>query len=113
MSPLHLQLCISPEQGLMRLSEPEIHDSMQLLPHWRLAKDVPLLQREFHFKDYYQTLAFVNAVAWIAHQQDHHPELLVNYNRCRVSYSTHAVNGISMNDFICAAKIDQLDNTAA
>ncbi len=113
MSPLHLQLCRSPEQGLVRLSESELSQSLQLLPQWQLSADEPLLQREFRFRDYYQTLAFVNAVAWIAHQQDHHPELVVNYNRCRVSYSTHAVDGISMNDFICAAKIDQLYDTPA
>lgn len=113
MSPLHLQLCLSPEQGLVRLSDAELDQGLQLLPHWQLSADQPLLQREFRFKDYYQTLAFVNAIAWIAHQQDHHPELVVNYNRCRVSYSTHAVDGISMNDLICAAKIDQLYDTPA
>lgn len=64
--------------------------------------------REFRFDNYYATMAFVNAVAWIAHQQDHHPELTVGYNRCIVRYVTHSANGISLNDFICAAKIDAL-----
>jgi 4a-hydroxytetrahydrobiopterin dehydratase len=108
MSPLHLQLCISPDEGLVRLQEPELQQGLQLLPLWQLAEEKPLLEREFCFDDYYHTLAFINAVAWIAHQQDHHPDMLVSYNRCRVSFTTHAVDGISMNDLICAAKIDQL-----
>lgn len=111
MTPLHLQQCQPLEQGLVRLSETEIHHHLQQLHQWQLTP-VPMLQREFRFKDYYQTLAFVNAIAWIAHRQDHHPELQVNYNRCRVSFTTHAVNGISLNDFICAAKIELLHDTA-
>ena len=62
----------------------------------------------FEFKNYYQTMAFVNAVAWIAHSEDHHPKLEVSYRSCRVCYSTHAIGGLSENDFICAAKVDTL-----
>lgn len=76
------------------------------VPQWRV--DEERLVREFRFDNYYATMAFVNAVAWIAHQQDHHPELTVGYNRCIVRYVTHSANGISLNDFICAAKIDAL-----
>ncbi len=113
MQPLHLQLCLKPDEGLVRLAEAELHNGLQLLPQWQMLEGEPVLQREFRFKNYYQTLAFVNAVAWIAHQQDHHPELVVNYNRCLVRYTTHAVDGISINDLICAAKIDQLHDSAA
>jgi 4a-hydroxytetrahydrobiopterin dehydratase len=113
MSPLHLQLCRTPDQGLVRLAEPVLHDTLQLLPHWQLTQEGTLLEREFRFKDYYQTMAFVNAVAWIAHQQDHHPEMVVNYNHVLLSFTTHAVDGISMNDFICAAQIDLLHSTPA
>jgi 4a-hydroxytetrahydrobiopterin dehydratase len=73
---------------------------------WQLAADKQSIQREFKFKNYYETMAFVNVVAMIAHQQDHHPEMNVSYNRCRVDYSTHSVGGLSDYDFICAAKID-------
>ncbi|NCF81950.1 MAG: 4a-hydroxytetrahydrobiopterin dehydratase, partial [Proteobacteria bacterium] len=66
------------------------------------------ISREYTFKNYYQTMAFVNALAWIAHMEDHHPELRVGYNRVRVGYSTHSIGGLSENDFICAAKIDSL-----
>ena len=66
------------------------------------------ISRSFRFENYYQTMAFVNALAWIAHAEDHHPDIEVGYNRCHVRYSTHAIGGLSENDFICAAKIDAL-----
>jgi len=66
------------------------------------------ISRTFRFGNYYQTMAFVNALAWIAHAEDHHPDIEVGYNRCLVRYSTHAIGGLSENDFICAAKIDAL-----
>jgi len=69
---------------------------------------IAFIYREFTFKNYYKTMAFVNAVAWIAHQENHHPDLSVGYNRCLVRYSTHAIQGLSENDFICAAKVDAL-----
>ena len=75
---------------------------------WSLSADNGSMQRSFRFKNYYQTISFVNALAWIAHQQDHHPDLEVGYNRCLVRYSTHSVGGLSENDFICAARIDAL-----
>ncbi|MDX1253029.1 MAG: 4a-hydroxytetrahydrobiopterin dehydratase [Gammaproteobacteria bacterium] len=78
------------------------------LPGWQLNDPATEISRTFPFKNYYQTLAFVNALAWIAHQEDHHPTLTVHYNRCEVRYSTHAVGGLSENDFICATKIDAL-----
>lgn len=71
------------------------------------------IEREFHFKNYYQTMAFVNAVAWLAHQEDHHPDMTVSYNRCLVSFSTHAIGGLSENDFICAARVNMLLNNPA
>ena len=66
------------------------------------------LCRTFAFPDYHHAIAFVNAVAWIAHQQDHHPELAVVYNRVEVRWDTHSVNGLSINDFVCAAKVGAL-----
>ena len=80
----------------------------QLHPDWTLAGDDASISRSFRFKNYYQTLAFVNALAWIAHGEDHHPDLEVGYNRCLVRYSTHEVGGLSENDFICAARVDAL-----
>jgi 4a-hydroxytetrahydrobiopterin dehydratase len=80
----------------------------QLHTDWTLSADNKSISRTFRFKNYYQTLAFVNALAWIAHGEDHHPDLEVGYNRCLVRYSTHTVGGLSENDFICAARIDAL-----
>jgi len=78
----------------------------QLEPKWQLDAKGQSISYSYTFKNYYQTIAFVNVIAQIAHQQDHHPELTVSYNRCNVSYSTHSVGGLSINDFICAAKIN-------
>ena len=80
--------------------------SSELTPHWNLDTDNATISHSFSFKNYYQTIAFVNVIAQIAHQQDHHPDLEVSYNRCKVTYSTHSVGGLSINDFICAAKIN-------
>ena len=66
------------------------------------------LVKLYPFTNYYQTMAFVNALAWISHREDHHPDLQVGYNKCRVEYITHAIGGLSENDFICAAKCDAL-----
>ena len=66
------------------------------------------LRKTFKFKNYYETMAFVNASAWISHREDHHPDLEVGYNQVLVRYSTHSVGGLSENDFICAAKLEAL-----
>ena len=79
-----------------------------LAPGWRLAEDGRSLRRAFSFADFYETMAFVNAVAWIANVEDHHPDLEVGYDYCRMTFSTHSVGGLSENDFICAAKVDAL-----
>ena len=88
------------------LSADEATGLLKLVSGWELAGGK--VARTFQFKDHYQTIAFVNAVAWVSHQQDHHPDLEVGYNRCRISYNTHSVGGLSENDFICAAKVDAL-----
>jgi len=76
------------------------------LDGWTLADGK--IGRTFRFGDHHETMAFVNAVAWISHREDHHPELTVGYAECRVRYWTHAIGGLSENDFICAAKVDRL-----
>ena len=75
---------------------------------WSLSEDGNTIRRRFEFKNFYRTMAFVNAIAWIANQEDHHPDFLTGYNYCDVSYTTHAVGGLSENDFICAARINAL-----
>ena len=73
---------------------------------WALGPDAASLVREFRFRDFFHTMSFVNAVAHLANVDDHHPDLEVGYNYCRVRFSTHSVGGLSENDFICAAKVD-------
>ena len=87
-------------------SEAQVRDALSVLNDW--AQIDGLLQREFRFADYHQTIAFVNAVAAMTHQEDHHPDMLISYNRCTVRYSTHSAGSISHNDFICAAKVDDI-----
>jgi len=94
--------------GTPPLSADECAELLRELRGWSVAEDGKLLQRRFEFDDYHRTMAFVNAVAWIAHRQDHHPDLEVGYNACTVRYSTHSIGGLSRNDFICAARIDAL-----
>lgn len=108
MSDLSQQHCISPKEGLTELDHAGIEQHLKQLDGWQPDADGQGIQQEFRFKDFYQTIAFVNALAWIANQEDHHPDLEVGYNRCLVRYTTHAVGGLSINDFICAARIDNL-----
>ena len=75
---------------------------------WELSDDGKVICRRFGFKNFYQTMAFINAMAWIANAQDHHPDFSAGYNYCRVAYSTHAIGGLSENDFICAAQVTAL-----
>ncbi len=98
--------CTPCEGGTPPLSPVDAAARLAQLPGWELADGA--IARRFEFKNYYQTMAFVNAVAWIAHREDHHPDLEVSYRYCRVRYSTHAVGGVSENDFICAAKVEAL-----
>lgn len=80
------------------------------IPGWELNDNATEISRTYKFKNYYETIAFVNALAWIVHGEDHHPDLEVGYNRCQIRFSTHSVKGLSENDFICAAKINALQN---
>jgi len=108
MSDLIEKRCLPCEGGIPALTPSYAQALLAQTPHWTLNEDSTRITRRFDFKDFHQTMAFVNAVAWIAHREDHHPDLEVGYNRCVVHYSTHAVKGLTENDFICAAKINRL-----
>jgi 4a-hydroxytetrahydrobiopterin dehydratase len=105
MDPLVAQHC-QPLEGQPPLGDDDIQAYLTQAPGWSLVGSH--IQKRFDFANYHQTMAFVNAVAWIAHAEDHHPDLLVSYDRCTVRFNTHSVAGISVNDFICAAKVDAL-----
>ena len=101
------QRCRPCEGGVPALDEAAVQGLLKQLPAgWRLQEK--RLEKTFVFRNHYETLAFVNALAWISHRVDHHPELTVGYKDCRVVYWTHAIGGLSENDFICAAKVERL-----
>ena len=98
--------CKPCESGVGPLTRGEIDNLLKYLSGWEYVNGV--IAKTYAFKNYYQTMAFVNATAWISNREDHHPDLAVGYSKCRVEYRTHAINGLSENDFICAAKLDRL-----
>lgn len=98
--------CKPCEGGMPPLSPAEISILMEQLDGWEFSGK--LIGKTYNFNNYYQTMAFINAIAWISHREDHHPDITVGYNKCSVEYTTHAIDGLSENDFICAAKIDTL-----
>ena len=103
---LTLRSCIACNGSMPALKQPEIDSLLQQLDDWQQYDR--LIRKTYRFKDYYQTMAFVNAVAWLSHREDHHPELSVSYKECQVEYTTHIIHGLSENDFICAAKVEAL-----
>lgn len=106
MTELASKHCRACEGKAGALSDSQIASNLEQVPGWeRKGNEITKL---FQFKNYYETMAFVNATAWISHREDHHPDLEVGYNKCKVRYSTHSVGGLSENDFICAARINAL-----
>jgi len=112
-TPLHEAHC-KPLKGVEnKTAATEVKMLLKQLPGWKLIDKGEAIEKTYNFKNYYRTLAFVNALAYIAHREDHHPDLGVHYNKTVVRYSTHDVGGLSMNDFICAAKVERLAADAA
>jgi 4a-hydroxytetrahydrobiopterin dehydratase len=109
MTELSSKHCVPCDGGTAPLTADATWHLMQKLSlGWQLDADGKAIRREFNFKKFYYTMSFVNAVAHIANSEDHHPDLELGYNYCRIKFSTHAIGGLSENDFICAAKIDGL-----
>jgi 4a-hydroxytetrahydrobiopterin dehydratase len=108
MDDLSNRRCEPIAPGTPALSPAAIAEYLAQVRGWALSDTGDEIRREFRFKNYYRTMAFVNAVAWIAHREDHHPDLEVRYDRCLVRWSTHSVGGLSTNDFIAATKVDAL-----
>ena len=106
MTELAKRKCKPCEGGVAPYNEQQAKELLKQLKAW-IIEDGKLVKL-YPFKNYYETMAFVNALAWISHREDHHPDLQVGYNKCRVEYSTHAIGGLSENDFVCAAKADAL-----
>ncbi len=108
MTELTAKRCVPCEGGVAPMDADAAAKMLGQLTDWELDEAGKDISRSFKFKNYYETMAFVNALAWIAHGEDHHPDLQVGYNRVLVRFSTHSIGGLSENDFICAAKIDAL-----
>jgi 4a-hydroxytetrahydrobiopterin dehydratase len=109
MTELSQKKCVPCEGGVKPLDKAMSEKLLkQLGPQWKLSADGKQIQATFEFKNYFRTTAFVNAVAWIAHNEDHHPDIAFGYKTAQVMFWTHAINGLSENDFICAAKVDAL-----
>lgn len=106
MEELAKRKCKPCEGGVAPYSPEQAKELLGQLKGW-ILEDGKLVKL-YPFRNYHETMAFVNALAWISHREDHHPDLRVGYNQCRVEYSTHAIGGLSENDFICAAKADAL-----
>jgi 4a-hydroxytetrahydrobiopterin dehydratase len=106
--PLAQAHCLPRRGSEHKLSEARVRELLPEVPGWEVIEDGHALTKTFDFKNYYETMAFVNALAYMANREDHHPDLGVHYNRCVVRFSTHDVGGLSENDFICAAKTEAL-----
>ncbi|HEV8331505.1 MAG TPA: 4a-hydroxytetrahydrobiopterin dehydratase [Steroidobacteraceae bacterium] len=112
MSELTSRKCVPCEGGVQPLTRAQAQDLMkQLQPEWKLAEDSKSIAAEWKFRNFFHTMSFVNALAHIANAEDHHPDVELGYGYCRIRYNTHAIGGLSENDFICAAKIDALPRT--
>ncbi|MCP4902832.1 MAG: 4a-hydroxytetrahydrobiopterin dehydratase [bacterium] len=98
--------CVAIPEGTQPLDDHAVGHLMNHIDGW--DRTDCQISKTFQFEDHFKTIAFVNALAWISHREDHHPELVVGYNTCGVTYSTHTVGGLSRNDFVCAAKVDAL-----
>lgn len=108
-SPLADRRCRPCEGGVEPLTPEQVREHLAMVgSHWKAADDNRSIAAEFNFRNYYHTTAFINAVVYLAHREDHHPDISFGYKTCTITWSTHAIDGLSENDFICAAKVDAL-----
>ncbi|WEN13876.1 4a-hydroxytetrahydrobiopterin dehydratase [Rhodanobacter sp. AS-Z3] len=105
LSTKHCQPCKGKAHAL---NPADITELLQRLPGWNLANDGKAIVKDFKFKDFHHTLGFINALGYMANHEDHHPDLEAGYGHCQVLWSTHDVGGLSLNDFICAARVEAL-----
>ena len=108
MSELRKKRCKPCEGGIPPMTLEEAEKMQAEVPKWEILDEGQALRRIINFDNHHELMAFVNAVAWISHREDHHPNQQLGYSRCEIVYTTHAVEGLTENDFICAAKVDAL-----
>lgn len=100
--------CVPCEGGVPKMIRAEAKAMLRQIPGWELDDDAKTIHRRFEFKGFYKCMAFINAMAWVANSENHHPDFCAGYNYCDVTFTTHAIDGLSENDFICAAKLNAL-----
>jgi len=100
--------CVPCEGGIDPLAREEAETLLADLPGWELSDDGKAIRRRFEFRGFLSTLSFINAMGWLVNKQNHHPDFSAGYNYCEVGFTTHAIDGLSENDFICAAKVSAL-----
>ncbi|NRB71402.1 MAG: 4a-hydroxytetrahydrobiopterin dehydratase [Xanthomonadales bacterium] len=100
--------CVPCEGGVDAIDRESALEMLKTLPHWTLSEDSKMITRRFEFKGFYRTVSFINAMAWVVNKENHHPDFSAGYNFCEVGFTTHAIDGLSENDFICAAKVSAL-----
>jgi len=108
MTELRKKKCTPCEGGMPAMTPEEAEKLQKEIPEWEVIDDGLAIRRIFTFDNHFELMAFVNAVAWISHTEDHHPNQSLGYSRCELTYTTHAVEGLTENDFICASKVDAL-----
>ena len=108
MNNLKDKSCKPCEGGVCPLDEDLSKQQLDLVPGWELTEDKTGIVRTLRFKDFLTTMSFINAMAWVVNEENHHPDFSAGYNYCNVGFSTHAIDGLSDNDFICAARIEAL-----
>ncbi len=106
MNKLSQMKCVECEVGGIPLTEAESQNEIKNLDNWDLLNKT--IQKEYKFKDFVESMKFVNAVAEIAEKNGHHPDIFISYNKVTLTLTTHAIKGLSLNDFIVAAKIDEI-----
>ncbi|MCG8464174.1 MAG: 4a-hydroxytetrahydrobiopterin dehydratase [Xanthomonadales bacterium] len=100
--------CAPCEGGCEPLKADRIDQLLPQVPGWKVIDDGMAIQRRFEFKGFFRTMSFINAMAWIANQEGHHPDFSAGFNFCEVTFTTHDIDGLSENDFICAARVNAL-----
>ena len=109
MTTLASQNCTRVSPDTVSINDTEISTYLKELKSlWQMLSDKSSINRQLSFDNFYETMAFVNAAAEIAHQQNHHPDMHIGYNYCNITFTTHSINGLSLKDFICAAKINEI-----
>lgn len=100
--------CVPCEGGVDAIEREAAEQMLGDVPGWELSDDGKMIRRRFEFKGFFRTVSFINAMAWVVNNENHHPDFSAGYNYCEVGFTTHAIDGLSENDFICAAKVNAL-----